>query len=74
MLTELGQQQQFELGQMIRVDYIEKHKLLDETLNKNQIKVVAASNARCYESAQWQLLGMYPLRDMAPRQYKHFAR
>lgn len=36
--------------------------------------MVAASNARCYESAQWQLLGMYPLRDIAPRSYKHFAR
>jgi len=35
MLTELGQQQQFELGQKMRANYIEKHKILDETLNKN---------------------------------------
>eukprot|EP00347_Sterkiella_histriomuscorum_P005742 403355445 len=60
MLTEVGQRQHYLIGTEYRRRYIEQQKLLDEKYNSQQVLVYSTFRERCYESAQAQLLGLYP--------------
>lgn len=61
MLTASGMRQQYLLGVHVRKEYIEKYKLLNATYDVNEFYIQSTQVPRTIQSAECQLLGIYPL-------------
>ncbi|KRX04095.1 hypothetical protein PPERSA_08310 [Pseudocohnilembus persalinus] len=61
-LSPTGIRQHYELGQIIRKKYIEDLKFLNETYNFDEIYTFSTDVDRTIQSANSQLMGMYPFK------------
>ncbi|XP_055329146.1 lysophosphatidic acid phosphatase type 6-like [Paramacrobiotus metropolitanus] len=58
-LTTVGKQQMFDLGRRLRMEYIEKRRLLNPAYSESQVYVRSTNILRTVESAQWMVSGMF---------------
>lgn len=61
MLTASGMRQHYLLGTKVRKDYVEKHRLINGTYNVTEIYIQSTQVPRTIQSAQSQLMGIFPL-------------
>ncbi|XP_078359951.1 prostatic acid phosphatase-like [Oculina patagonica] len=59
-LTQIGMEQEYELGQFFKDRYVKEYKLLNSTYLFKEIYVRSSDKDRCIMSAQTQLNGLYP--------------
>ncbi|XP_055331471.1 lysophosphatidic acid phosphatase type 6-like [Paramacrobiotus metropolitanus] len=58
-LTKPGKRQMYDLGQNLRKEYIEGHKLLKPDFDRDQTFIRSTNITRTTESAVWMVSGMY---------------
>ncbi|CAH1251439.1 ACP6 [Branchiostoma lanceolatum] len=58
-LTTLGQQQMFDLGQLLRKHYVENNRFIDPDYNPQQVYVRSTNIKRTVESARCVLAGLF---------------